>query len=151
MAHMHLSFATPRLAEMRTFYSRLFDLEPDKVEVDYVRFTVANPPLVLALRPGPEAPLGVGVDHLGLRLPDTAAVKAARARLEAAGLAPFVEEAALCCYALQDKSWVADPDGRPWEVYTVLADADAMTTPDSGCCPTTAAEPSEPAAPSCCA
>lgn len=142
MAQLHLSFATPRLAEMRTFYSRLFDLEPDKVEADYVRFTVADPPLVLALRPGPEAPLGAGVDHLGLRLPDTAAVKAARARLEAAGLAPFVEEGALCCYALADKSWVADPDGRAWEVYTVLADADVMTTPDSPCCTPEATTPS---------
>jgi hypothetical protein len=35
---------------MRDLYSRLFDLEPDKVEQDYVRFTVAEPPLVLALR-----------------------------------------------------------------------------------------------------
>ena len=28
-----------------------------------------------------------------------------------------------CCYALQEKVWVHDPDGAPWEVYTVLADA----------------------------
>ena len=30
-----------------------------------------------------------------------------------------------CCYALQDKVWVDDPDQVPWEIYTVLADADA--------------------------
>ena len=30
---------------------------------------------------------------------------------------------ATCCYAVQDKAWVSDPDGAPWEVYTVLADA----------------------------
>jgi len=25
-----------------------------------------------------------------------------------------------CCYALQDKTWVEDPDGNRWEVFVVL-------------------------------
>jgi hypothetical protein len=29
-----------------------------------------------------------------------------------------------CCYAVQDKVWVDAPDGEPWEIYTVLADAE---------------------------
>jgi hypothetical protein len=29
-----------------------------------------------------------------------------------------------CCYARQDKVWVADPAGNRWEVYTVLGDVD---------------------------
>ena len=33
-----------------------------------------------------------------------------------------------CCYAVQDKVWVDGPDGEPWEVYTVLADADTPGT-----------------------
>ena len=28
---------------------------------------------------------------------------------------------------MQDKAWVNDPDGAPWEVYTVLADAPEET------------------------
>jgi hypothetical protein len=40
-------------------------------------------------------------------------------------MATEVEEQTTCCYAVQDKVWVADPDGAPWEVYTVLADAPA--------------------------
>ena len=39
------------------------------------------------------------------------------------GSQPEVQDATTCCYALQDKVWVNDPDGAPWEVYTVLADA----------------------------
>ena len=35
---------------------------------------------------------------------------------------PEVQESTTCCYAVQDKAWVSDPDGAPWEVYTVLAD-----------------------------
>jgi hypothetical protein len=29
-----------------------------------------------------------------------------------------------CCFAVQDKVWVDAPDGEPWEIYTVLADAE---------------------------
>ena len=41
-----------------------------------------------------------------------------------------------CCFAVQDKVWVDAPDGEPWEIYTVLADAE-----DMGCvaAPTSAA------------
>jgi hypothetical protein len=38
------------------------------------------------------------------------------------------EEQVTCCYAVQDKFWFADPDGRAWEVYTVLADAEVAGT-----------------------
>jgi len=58
-------------------------------------------------------------------------VVAATRRLSAEGLAPIVQESTTCCYAVQDKAWVNDPDGAPWEVYTVLADATDETAP--GC------------------
>jgi hypothetical protein len=50
-------------------------------------------------------------------------VQAATSRLSGEGLDPDVQESTTCCYAVQDKAWVNDPDGAPWEVYTVLADA----------------------------
>ena len=52
------------------------------------------------------------------------------------GLVPEVQESTTCCYAVQDKAWVNDPDGAPWEVYTVLADAPAETglAGDGTCC-----------------
>ena len=43
-------------------------------------------------------------------------------RLNEMGLEP-PQEQTTCCYAVQDKVWVTDPDGAPWEVYAVLADA----------------------------
>jgi hypothetical protein len=36
-----------------------------------------------------------------------------------------------CCYALQDKAWVRDPDGNEWEVFTVLADVEQS---NNSCC-----------------
>jgi hypothetical protein len=63
-------------------------------------------------------------------------VRAATARGE--GLEPDVQESTTCCYAVSDKAWVNDPDGAPWEVYTVLADAPAET--GLGCLTDAAAE-----------
>ena len=63
-------------------------------------------------------------------------VTAATDRLSDTGLNTEVEEQTTCCYAVQDKVWVSDPDGAPWEVYTVLADASAETgiAGDGSCC-----------------
>lgn len=40
-----------------------------------------------------------------------------------------------CCYALQDKTWVNDPDGNEWEVFVVLEDNLPQT---ASCCGTNA-------------
>jgi hypothetical protein len=43
-----------------------------------------------------------------------------------------------CCYALQDKAWVSDPDGNEWEVFVVLEDnlGEAKSNDASCCTPT---------------
>jgi hypothetical protein len=33
-----------------------------------------------------------------------------------------------CCYALQNKTWVSDPDGNEWEAFVVLEDDLPTTT-----------------------
>ena len=53
----------------------------------------------------------------------TEEVAAATDRLAAAGLATATRRGTAACYAVQDKVWVEDPSGSPWEIYTVLADA----------------------------
>ncbi|HKY15649.1 MAG TPA: hypothetical protein VJM33_12055, partial [Microthrixaceae bacterium] len=40
------------------------------------------------------------------------------------GLDTATEDEVSCCFAVQDKVWVDAPDGEPWEIYTVLADAE---------------------------
>ena len=67
------------------------------------------------------------LNHLGVEVDTPEEVQAATRRLAGEGLEPDVQEATTCCYAVQDKAWVNDPDGAPWEVYTVLADAPAET------------------------
>jgi len=108
------------------FYSKLFNAPPAKRRPGYANFAIAEPPLKLVLIENPLA-RGEGVNgalnHLGVEVASPDEVRAATQRLTDEGLATEVQEATTCCYALQDKVWVNDPDGAPWEVYTVLADA----------------------------
>jgi len=112
------------------FYSKLFGAEPAKRRPGYANFAIAEPPLKLVLIENP-AGRGAGVEgalnHLGVEVETPEEVRAATLRLAGEGLEGDIEEAVTCCYAVQDKVWVNDPDGAPWEVYTVLADAPAET------------------------
>jgi hypothetical protein len=56
-----------------------------------------------------------------------AQVALAGGRLAAEGLATLDQQETTCCYAVQDKVWVEDPDATPWEIYTVLADSPVQT------------------------
>jgi catechol 2,3-dioxygenase-like lactoylglutathione lyase family enzyme len=116
------------------FYAALFGTEPAKRRPGYANFAIAEPPLKLVLIESAEA-RGSGVagalNHLGVEVESPEEVRAATRRLSSEGLAPEVEESTTCCYAVQDKAWVRDPDGAAWEVYTVLADA--PDEPGLGC------------------
>ncbi|GIU86733.1 MAG: hypothetical protein KatS3mg009_1248 [Acidimicrobiia bacterium] len=73
------------------------------------------------------------LNHLGVEVGSTDEVAAAAARLAEAGVGTRDEGQVSCCYAVQDKVWVDDPDGQRWEFYTVLADAPELR-PAGGCC-----------------
>jgi catechol 2,3-dioxygenase-like lactoylglutathione lyase family enzyme len=116
------------------FYSKLFGADPAKRRPGYANFAITDPPLKLVLIETPsgrgEGPAGA-LNHLGVEVVSSEEVEAATRRLFDEGLDPEVQESTTCCYAVQDKAWVHDPDGAPWEVYTVLADAPAE--PALGC------------------
>lgn len=81
-----------------------------------------RPPVNLSLNQvGGETGPGNSVAHYGIQVKSTgAAVTAMKDRVAAAGMELKVEENVSCCYAVQDKIWVADPDGNKWEVFVVL-------------------------------
>ena len=122
---VHIGLSVRDTERSATFYQHLFAQEPTKVRPGYAKFEVADPPVNLTLnadterqtRPGPSA-------HFGVQVKSTETVARIAARLRAAGLSPHLEDAVSCCYAVQDKAWVTDPDGNAWEVFVVL-DADA--------------------------
>ena len=74
-----------------------------------------------------EAPRsGVNAAHFGVQVASTEDVAGAWTRFKAAGLETLTEENTSCCYAMQDKVWVEDPDGNMWEVFVVKSDTDTM-------------------------
>jgi catechol 2,3-dioxygenase-like lactoylglutathione lyase family enzyme len=103
------------------FYRKLLGLEPCKVRRGYAKFDVAEPPLNLTLNESPGNVRGA-LSHMGIQVASTEDVVALRERWRAAGLATFDEMRTTCCYAVQDKTWVADPDGNEWEAFVVLED-----------------------------
>lgn len=141
------------------FYTAMFGVEPHKRRPGYANFAVAEPPLKLVLIETSEQARGAGaagaLNHLGVEVATTEDVAEARDRFAAAGLAAFDENDTTCCYALQDKVWVHDPAGAPWEVYTVKDDNPADARPatasleilgDGRCCTSSTAEGTDPRA-----
>ncbi len=135
MSRVQLALNVSNVDEAVEFYSKLFGAEPAKRRPGYANFAIAEPPLKLVLFEADRA-RGTGVagalNHLGVEVESKAEVVSATSRLSASGLETRVEDETTCCYAVQDKVWVTDPDGAPWEVYTVLADSPESA--DLGCC-----------------
>ena len=122
MSRVQLALNVSDLDEAVGFYSKLFATAPAKLRPGYANFAIAEPPLKLVLIEGRGEP--GSLNHLGVEVDSTNEVAAANTRLTAEGLAAATEDEVTCCYAVQDKVWVDAPDGEPWEIYTVLADAD---------------------------
>ena len=133
MSRVQLALNVDDLDAAVGFYSKLFDSPPAKRREGYANFAITEPPLKLVLIAGQAS--GGTLNHLGVEVDSTEQVAAATRRLAAEGLATTSENNVACCYALQDKVWVTDPSGAPWEVYTVLADApQAKLGSQTGCC-----------------
>lgn len=127
MRRVQLALNVSDLDRAVEFYGKLFQAEPAKRRPGYANFALNDPPLKLVLIEGAE---GGTLNHLGVEVGSTDEVEGATRRLAEEGMATREEQGATCCYATQDKVWVEDPDGAPWEVYTVLADAPTM----AACC-----------------
>jgi catechol 2,3-dioxygenase-like lactoylglutathione lyase family enzyme len=147
----HLALNVKDVEASIEFYRRLLGIEPSKVRRGYAKFDVQNPPLNLTLNQHDFNERGA-LSHLGIQVRSTEDVFATRERWIEVGLLTRDEMQTNCCYALQDKTWVRDPDGNEWEVFVVLEDNLAETAP-SEC--GTKLESSEPlgaeSANSCCA
>ncbi|NNM46856.1 ArsI/CadI family heavy metal resistance metalloenzyme [Knoellia koreensis] len=149
MARVQLALNVSDLESSVAFYSTLLGAPPHKRRPGYANFAVDDPALKLVLIEVPEDERGTGttgaLNHLGIEVDSTEAVEAATGRLSDAGLATFDERDTTCCYALQDKVWVHDPAGAPWEVYVVkddnpasspvaVGDRSALPLAEGACC-----------------
>jgi catechol 2,3-dioxygenase-like lactoylglutathione lyase family enzyme len=117
----HLAIHVQDVGASIDFYRKLFGIEPCKVRTGYAKFDVANPPLNFTLNESAHAEPGA-LSHMGIQVESTADVLATRLSWQERALLPRDEMKTECCYALQDKAWVRDPDGNEWEVFAVLKD-----------------------------
>jgi hypothetical protein len=131
-SRVHISLDVTDIEASLPFYMVLFDARPTKRREDYVKFELAEPRLNITLNQHAESHSSSG--HYGIQVKTSTAVQRATDRLRAAGFAITEEAETACCYAVQSKIWVADPDGNRWEVFLVTeAEADEGCGPDCIC------------------
>ncbi len=148
----HLAINVRDVSESIAFYKKMFGIEPSKVRTGYAKFDVQEPPLNFTLNQVPFGERGA-LSHLGIQVASTDDVVTMREGWKERGLSPRDEMQTDCCYALQDKAWVSDPDGNEWEVFTVIEDdlpETAFKAGGDGVCCSPAAE-TESSAVACCA
>ncbi len=146
----HISLNVSAIDRSVEFYEKAFGVAATKRRPGYAKFDLESPSLNLSMVEA--ARTGVNASHFGIQVASTEDVHEAKQRFEAAGLKTMSEEDTACCYAVQDKVWVDDPDGNSWEVFVVKSDAPVMRDAPSTCCaPTGASKAEANAGPSCCA
>ena len=143
----HVSLNVANIDASVAFYEKVFDMSATKRRPGYAKFDLERPSLNLTMQEAPRS--GVNASHFGVQVASSEDVAAAWTRFKQAGLKTFTEENTSCCYALQDKVWVEDPDGNMWEVFVVKGDAasmhdDPLKTPAACCAPGTLRGPDEP-------
>lgn len=157
MKRFHVHVHVDDLAKSVGFYSQLFATNPARLENDYAKWMLDDPPVNFAISTRGNQP---GVDHLGIQTDDPTELAAMKARAEEADMAMRNEGTTTCCYARSEKHWITDPQGIAWEHFHTLEnipvfhEAEDIVAGDSACCaPSTpvaveaAAEPAARSAP----
>jgi predicted enzyme related to lactoylglutathione lyase len=136
MKRMHLHVSVPDLTQSIQFYATLFGSPPSVVKADYAKWMLEDPRVNFAIS---QRGCALGVDHVGVQVESAAELSELAERLKAAGAKTFDQQAATCCYAKGDKSWVNDPAGVRWETFFTYDDA--VTYGEDVTPPELAAEP----------
>jgi catechol 2,3-dioxygenase-like lactoylglutathione lyase family enzyme len=135
MPAVHVSLNVSDLSKAVDFYRGVFG-EPKKLKADYAKFVAESPEIHLALQPELKGSASAGsLSHLGIRVESLDDVRRWRADLKSRGIVSEEEKREACCYAIQEKFWLTDPDGNRWEIYTVLEDIeDSSREAQAACC-----------------
>ncbi|MCW7540994.1 VOC family protein [Aquabacterium sp. A7-Y] len=114
----HISLNVRNVQRSVPFYRVLFDQNPTKLRSDYAKFEPVDPPINFTLNEHEDAVDRDG--HFGIEVKDAEAVGRYLKRFKVAGLkVDTTETQVACCYSIQDKAWVVDPDGNHWEIFVV--------------------------------
>jgi catechol 2,3-dioxygenase-like lactoylglutathione lyase family enzyme len=130
----HVSLNVSNIEASVAFYEKAFGVTASKRRPGYAKFDLSAPSLNLTMQEAPRT--GVNASHFGIQVESSEDVAVARTRFKQAGLNTRTEDNTACCYALQDKVWIEDPDGNAWEVFVVKGEVAVMEqqTSSGGCC-----------------
>ncbi|MGB3569405.1 MAG: ArsI/CadI family heavy metal resistance metalloenzyme [Priestia megaterium] len=123
MKYVHVGINVINLEQSIEFYQKVFGVKPEKVKEDYAKFLLDEPGLNFTLNVRDEVK-GNQVNHFGFQVDNAEEVTAHKERLEKEGFFAREEMDTTCCYAVQDKFWVTDPDGNEWEFFYTKANSD---------------------------
>lgn len=141
----HLSLDVRNVPASVEFYQKVFGVAPQKQTTEYAKFDLTEPSLNLSLVSSTGAVSAV--NHLGIEVESADDIARWKQHLLERGILEKVEEGIECCFARQDKLWFTDPDGNPWEVFTVHEQlAVTGTLKNTGCCVPKSSGVAQPAA-----
>jgi len=135
MKYVHVGINVTNLEKSIEFYEKVFGASPVKVKVDYAKFLLENPRLNFTLNVRDEVN-GNQVNHFGFQVDTAEEITFHKERLEKEGFFARDEMDTTCCYAVQDKFWVTDPDGNKWEFFYTKADSAVHKIEAPTCCTT---------------
>ncbi len=145
MKRFHVHLHVKDLPQSIGFYSRLFAAEPARLEADYAKWMLEDPPVNFAISTRGQA---AGIDHLGIQTDNAEELAELKSRAERADMALLDEGTTTCCYARSEKHWVTDPQGIAWEQFHTLGNIPVFNEKPATPAAVTA---EEPAAAACCA
>ncbi|KNH24028.1 hypothetical protein ACS78_07080 [Priestia megaterium] len=130
MKYVHVGINVTNLEASIKFYQKVFGVQPVKTKIDYAKFLLDEPGLNFTLNVRDEVK-GNQVNHFGFQVETHEEIHSHKSRLEKEGFFAREEMDTTCCYAVQDKFWVTDPDGNEWEFFYTKSDSKIHTTEDS--------------------
>lgn len=117
MKYVHVGVNVVSLEKSISFYEKVFGVKAVKVKTDYAKFLLETPGLNFTLNVVDNEVKGNQVNHFGFQVDSLEEVLKHKERLEKEGFFAREEKDTTCCYAVQDKFWITDPDGNEWEFF----------------------------------
>ena len=117
MKRLHIHLFVTDISTSTHFYNHLFASQPTLSKEDYVRWELTDPPMNFAIS-NHGTP---GIDHLGIQNDSNEELEQLIAQYKSKQTSTVdVEkpEESTCCYAHSTKSWLSDPQGIQWELFT---------------------------------
>ncbi|HEX7388115.1 MAG TPA: ArsI/CadI family heavy metal resistance metalloenzyme [Castellaniella sp.] len=147
MKRFHVHLHVDDLTRSISFYSQLFAAQPARIESDYAKWMLEDPPVNFAISTRGDTP---GIDHLGIQTDNAEELASLKARAHAADMALLDEGTTTCCYARSEKHWVTDPQGIAWEHFHTLGNIPVFHEATSSATPASATACCAASSRSCC-